>query len=275
MTYQTILYEREDRVGLITLNRPERLNSLSVQLVEELGMLINQIEQDNEVRVIIITGAHRPDGRPCFSAGADLKERADLEAGHDSVYMVTREMMDRELEPGLRGICNRLETMGKIFIAAIDGVCTTGGLELALSCDLRLAAETAQISDLHIKNLGSVGGGGVTVRLARLVGPPKAKEIMFTGEPIDGREALSIGLVNQVFPPDKLLEGTKELAFKIAGMHPEALALAKACMNAAMEMDIQRALRFSYICRAVLPSTEGARAFAEKKPESWSTRTAE
>ena len=268
MTYQTILYERENRLGLITLNRPERLNSISVQLVEELGIFLDQIEQDNEVRVIIITGAHRPDGRPCFSAGADLQERADRPDLYYSVYKVSREMMNRELEPGMRGICNRLETMGKIFIAAIDGVCTAGGLELALSCDLRVASETAQISDLHLKNLGSIGGSGATVRLARLVGPPKAKEIMFTGEPIGGREALNIGLVNQVFPSDKLLEGTKELARKIAGMHPEALALAKACMNAAMDMDIQQALRFSYICRAILPGTEGARAFAEKKPES-------
>lgn len=265
MTYQTILYEREGRLGLITLNRPERLNSLSMQLVEELGILLDQIDKDNGVRSIIITGANRPDGRPCFSAGADLKERAESPDSYDSVYKLTREMMDRELEPGLRGVCNRLETMGKISIAVIDGVCTAGGLELALSCDLRVASETAQISDMHIKNVASIGGAGVTVRLARLVGSPKAKEIMFTGEPMGGREALSIGLVNQVFPSDKLLEGAKQLARKIAGMHPEAVALAKACMNAAMEMDIQQALRFSYICRAILPKAEGARAFVEKR----------
>lgn len=265
MAYQTLLYEKQDGVGLVTLNRPQRLNALSTDLQQEMGALLDEIEQDAGVQVVIITGAPRPDGRPCFSAGADLKERAERPELERSVYDHVQEMMGRGLEPLLAGVCNRMETSPKIFIAAVDGVCTAGGLELALACDIRVASETAQISDLHIKNLGSIGGGGVTTRLARLVGPPKAKEIMFTGEPIGGEEACRIGLVNQFFPPDKLMEGARSLASKIAAMRPEALALAKASMNAAMDMDIQRALRFSYICRAALPLTEGARAFAEKR----------
>ena len=175
-------------------------------------------------------------------------------------------MMDRDLDRRLAGVCSRLETMGKPSIAAIDGVCTAGGLELALSCDIRVASETAQISDLHIKNLGSIGGAGVTVRLARTVGPAWGKEIMFTGEPLNGQEAVGMGLCNHVFPPNRLLEGAIALARRFAAMRPQALAMAKAAMNAAMDLDIERALRYSYAGAAVLPSAEGARAFAEKQP---------
>ncbi|MFH1087074.1 MAG: enoyl-CoA hydratase/isomerase family protein [Chloroflexota bacterium] len=265
MAYQTILYEREDRLGLITLNRPERLNALSEQLVEEMMALLDEIESDDQVRVFIITGGRRADGRPCFSAGADLKERAARPELQRNAYDTVRAMMDRGSDKGLRGLCNRLETMARISMAAVDGICTAGGMELALSCDMRVASETAQMSDMHIKNLGSIGGAGVSTRLARLIGPPKAKELMFTGEPVGGQEACRIGLVNQVFPPDKLIEGAKTLGRKVAAMRPEALALGKAAMNAAMDMDIERALRFSYICQAVRPSTEGYKAFAEKR----------
>ena len=267
MAYECLIYEKiEGGVAFVTLNRPQRLNALSAQLVQELFQTVDEADRDEEVRVLVFTGAPRSDGRPCFSAGADLYEQAQREEGPETLVAIVREMMDRTPGPWLAGFCDRLETFRKPSIAAIDGVCTAGGLELALSCDIRVASETAQISDLHIKNLGSIGGGGVTVRLARTVGPAWAKEIMFTGTPLDGQAAVNIGLANHVFPPDKLVEGVISLARRFAAMRPEALAMAKAAMAAAMDMDLGRALRYSYIGREVLSSKEGARSFTQKQP---------
>ncbi len=275
MAYETIIYEKQKGIGLITLNRPHRLNALSSQLIGEMQQVLNEIERDGEVRVIVITGAPRPDGRPCFSAGADLKEMVEGRPGRSGGG--TRTILDAVEGLVARGeltivqnVCDKLEALGKPSIAAVDGVCTAGGGELALSCDMRVVSETAQISDLHMKNLGSIGGAGVTVRLARTVGTAKAKEIMFTGEPIDGREAWRIGWAIRVFPPDKLLEGAKELARKIATMRPDALRMCKASIDAAIEMDKAQALRYSYLCRATLPPVkEGARAFVEKRKPEW------
>jgi enoyl-CoA hydratase/carnithine racemase len=269
MAYKCLLYKKfEGGVALITLNRPDRLNALSKQLQEELWRALDEVEKDDDVGVMVFTGAPRPDGRPCFSAGADLKEIADQqeELASEGLAGIVQAMMDRGFEPALAGVCSRLETMRKPSIAAIDGICTAGGLELALACDMRVVSETAQISDLHIKNLGSIGGGGVSIRLARTVGQAWAKEIMFTGEPLNVHDAVRIGLANHVFAPDKLLEGALALARKFATMRPMALAMAKAAMSAAMELPIEQALRYSYIGRAALPSAAGARAFARKQP---------
>ncbi|MEE9202151.1 MAG: enoyl-CoA hydratase-related protein [Dehalococcoidia bacterium] len=269
MAYECLIYQKLDGgVALITLNRPQRLNALSNQLQDELWQVLDEVEKDDEVRAMVFTGASRPDGRPCFSAGADLKELSEQSERYSTGGMagLVRAMMDRGFEPRLAGVCSRLDTMGKPSIAAVDGVCTAGGMELALACDIRVASETAQMSDLHIKNLGSIGGAGVSTRMARTVGKSWAKEIMFTGEPLNGQQAVSIGLANHVFPPDKLVEGAVALARKFAAMRPQALAMAKASFNAAMDMDMERGLRYSYIAAAALPAGEGARAFAEKQP---------
>jgi enoyl-CoA hydratase len=267
MAYECITYEDVgDSVALVTLNRPNRLNALNRQLVSELEQVVDHVEESGEVRVLVFTGAPRADGRPCFSAGADLYEQADREESEEALLGTIRALVDRSFGPWLAGFCDRLETLGTPSIAAIDGICTAGGLELALSCDIRVASETAQISDLHIKNLGAIGGGGVTVRLARAVGPAWAKEIMFTGLPMGGQAAVDIGLANHVFAPDKLVEGAVALAKRFAAMRPQALAMAKAAMAASMDMDLGQALRFSYIGREVLSSKEGAKSFTQKQP---------
>ncbi|MDP6346803.1 MAG: enoyl-CoA hydratase/isomerase family protein [Dehalococcoidia bacterium] len=269
MGYENLTFKKLDGgVALITLNRPQRLNALSNQLQEELWSVLDEVEKDDEVRALVFTGAPRPDGRPCFSAGADLKELSQQTERFSTggIASIVRAMMDRGFEPKLAGVCSRMETMGMPSIAAVDGVCTAGGMELALACDIRVASETAQMSDLHIKNLGSIGGAGVSVRLARTVGPARAKEMMFTGEPLNGEQAVSIGLANHVFPPDKLVEGAVALARKFAAMRPQALAMAKAAMNAAMDLELEQALRYSYIGSAALPAGEGAKAFAQKQP---------
>ncbi|MBI4307671.1 MAG: enoyl-CoA hydratase/isomerase family protein [Chloroflexi bacterium] len=268
--YETVLYNKANGVALITLNRPKSLNALSAQILAELDDLLTSIEADAETRVVVITGVPRSDGRPCFSAGADLKELAEkgpLTLKRKGLVAAVEAMATLDpVENQVQSLCDRVESYGRPVIAAIDGVCTAGGLELALACDIRIASETAQISDLHIKNLGIIGGAGVTTRLARAVGPAKAKEIVFTGDPIDGREAWRIGLANRVVPPERLLPEATALAQRFASMRPEALRLAKSSINATMDMDFRQALRYSYLCWAALgDSSAGAKAFAEGK----------
>ena len=268
MPYNTIKYEKEDGVALITLNRPHALNAFSRELSRELTEAVEEAENDDAVRVLVITGAPRADGQPCFSAGADIKEVADK--GLDGM--------------GLKGssIANEVEDITKIgvqvpfqniydsrkpIIAAIDGICTAGGIELAEACDIRLVSETAQISDMHIKNLGLIGGGGATAYLPRLVGPAMAKEMVFTGTPIDGKEAFRTGFANHVYPPDKLMQGAMELAKKIASMDPTAIRMAKASINASMDMDIRQALIYSRLCFAAHSPEEGFDDFVKRSED--------
>jgi enoyl-CoA hydratase len=261
VAYECILYQKlEGQVALVTLNRPHRLNALSRQLVEEMRGALDDVEKDEGVRAVVVMGAPRLDGRPCFSSGADLKEGAEAQGDpiSGSLERIARHMIDPDFETEVAALCSRLEKLTKPSIAAIDGVCTAGGLELALSCDIRVVSETAEISDLHIKNLGNIGGSGVTVRLARVVGPAWAKEIMFSGEPINGHQAVAIGLANHVFPPGRLLEGALTHARKFAAMRPEAVALAKALINGAQDMEMARALHYTYIGSAALQSEGGA-----------------
>ena len=260
MKFQCLILENLDGgVTLITLNRPHRLNALSRQLQEELIGVLDQIENDDDVHAIILTGAPRADGRPAFCPGADLKEEADgsqvpasqlpdramtalVEASHDHHLVAT--------------FCRRLETLGKPSIAAVDGVCTAGGLEIALACDVRVVSQTAQVSDLHIRNLGSLGGAGVTARLPRTVGQAWAKEIMFSGDTFDGDQAVQMGFANHSYAPGELLTEAISLARKFAGMSQKAVALAKAIMDQSLDMNLEQALRYSYIGTATLV-TEG------------------
>ncbi len=262
MKYETLLFNKEDGVCILTLNRPRRLNAMSYQLGGELGQAVDEIERDDEIKVAIITGTSRPDGRGCFSAGADLKERATACRQAPALLSVLQTIWTGE-RLGDEWY-DKVESVKKITIAAIDGVCSAGGLELALCCDLRVVAETAQVSDLHIKNLGVIGSAAITVRLARAVGAAKAKEMAMTGDPIDGREAWRIGLANQVFPTDKLLEGAKELAHKIARMNLAALIAAKTTIDATHDLSYRQALRYADVYSAALGSvTEAAKTFSQ------------
>lgn len=238
---EDLLFQKEDRVAIVTLNRPQRLNALSERIQNELVAVLDEMEKDDDVGAMILTGAPRPDGRPCFSAGADIKEMAErggaisqlllgtLEEGAIKTLWAVGENRDK-----WQFTWNRLQQFSKPTIAAIDGVCTAGGLELALSCDIRVAAETAQIRDLHMANLGILGGGGLQTWLPRMIGVAKAKELMWTGDPIDGNEAYRLDFVQRVFPPDKLIEGAKELAKKIAANPTVPMKVSKMVINASM-----------------------------------------
>jgi enoyl-CoA hydratase/carnithine racemase len=257
MEFQYIKWEQEDNIGIITLNNPRSLNALSASLFKELETKIVEIEKNNSIGAFIITGSPRLDGRPCFSAGADLKQppppetRTTEQIVFDTLYA----MSTGKNATGLAGSAIALEDMGripKISIAAIDGVCTAGGLELALGCDIILVAETAQISDLHLRNLGLIGGAGSCTRFARRVGVSKAIELCCTCDVIDGKEAHRIGFANQVFPPDKLLVGAKEMAKKIASMRPASVAMIKATCNAIYDMDYTMSFRYADACAMAL-----------------------
>ncbi len=256
--YENSKVEKEERVVIITLNRPQRLNALSEGLQRELVSVIEELEKDDNVGVAIITGAPRPDGRPCFSAGADIKEmqemgvtdtqklRGSLEEGLFKTFWAFGESRDQ-----WQNAWNRVQQFTKPLIAAIDGICTAGGLELAMVCDMRYVSETADIRDLHMKNLGILGGGGLQTWLPRLVGIGKAKDIAWTGDPLNGKEAVQIGLAQRVFPPDKLLSETKRIAKSISSSSTTALRLSKVVMNASLNQGIYESLRFSAFAEAL------------------------
>jgi enoyl-CoA hydratase len=252
MPYEAIKYEKNGFYALVTLNRPERMNALGKAMTSEILQVIEEITASDEINALIITGAPRPDGRPCFSAGADLKDIKErgflptltiLPAMHNIVYGERY---------GDGAFWEKVVRCPKITIAAIDGVCSAGGLELALACDLILVSETAQVGDLHMKNMGGIGGAAVTVNLARRVGVSKAIELICTSDFIDGREAHRINFANQVFPPDKLMDGARELAGKIGGMRPQATQMVKACCYAVYNMDYRTAWRYADACSAAL-----------------------
>jgi enoyl-CoA hydratase len=245
MAYETIKYEKEDTFCVITLNRPKSLNALSVKMWQELDNVLEEIAKDDDIRAFIFTGAPRPDGRPCFCAGLDLKEAAGYTVeGHISTPTplntpspVAAFWAQRQPKSVMVPTFENIVWSPKISIAAIDGICTAGGIELATSCDIILASETAQISDMHVKNIGMIGGAGCPINIAWKVGVAKAIELCCTGDVIDGKEAHRIGLANQVFPPDKLLDGAKEMARKIGGMRPAAVTMTKATCRAVQDMD--------------------------------------
>jgi len=252
MTFQNIKWEKEENIGIITLNRPKALNSLSRELFAELEAVLDEIAKNPDIRAFIITGGPRADGRPCFCAGADLKQESTETRPIEQIIFDTLMSMNTRVNAtglaGSRSVFDDLCQIPKISIAAIDGVCTAGGLELALSCDIILVSETAQISDLHVKNLGLIGGGAATTRLARRVGVSKAIELTCTCDVINGQEAHRIHFANQVYAPDKLVEEAKTMARKIASMRPAATAMAKATCRAIYDMDYNMAYRYTDAC---------------------------
>lgn len=275
MSYETIRLERDGDVSIITLNRPERLNALSRQMVAELIAAFAAVRGDG-TRTLVVTGAPRANGQPCFCAGADLKEIAALGPGprpRPGLFGALEGMSVLDTaEDDVQAMMDTLESLPLLTIAAVDGVCTAGGIELALSCDIRLVGANAQVSDLHIKNLGRIGGGGVTARLTRVVGPAWAKEMLITGDAIPPDMALQIGFANHVYPSDRLRDEALALARRIAERRLDAIRMAKVSVDATVDMTRKEALRFSYLCWAAMGGgeqsglgTAGARAFAERR----------
>lgn len=230
--FETIRYDqRDDGIVVLTLDRPERLNALSGPLLDELAAAVERINGDPDVRVFLIRGAPRPDGRPCFSAGVDVQAFADGQG-------VTEEQ-------GF-ALTNRIDDLLKPSIAVIDGVCTTGAGEIALACDFRVVARTARISDWHLAKLGTgLGAWGASTRWARECGVTNAKQMLLTGRVIDGDEAFRIGFASAVFDSAELEAGALAMAGQIAGMNPAGVKLVLAHLDRIGDMTRDQALNWA------------------------------
>lgn len=251
MDYQTIKTEREDTTFIITLNRPDKLNALSPELSAEVVNALEGVRNDEGVRAIIITG-----GPKVFAAGADLSK------------MQT---------PGVVGIYTRnlgadmwqtMAGMPQPTIAAVAGYAFGGGCELAMACDLRIAADNAKFGQPEIK-VGIYPGAGGTQRLSRLVGLGRAKEMVFLGDPIDAQEAYRIGLANKVVAVDSLMDEAKAMAKRLAAMPPFTLRIVKQVMDQGYDIGLEAAIRMERLGFAALFGTEdqreGVTAFLEKR----------
>lgn len=251
MSYETLLIEKEGPIQIVTLNRPERLNAINYQLVLDLEDALGRLEADEEVRCIVLTGAGR-----AFCAGADIKESM---AGPNPKALPIRRRYT---------FFNKLEDVEKPVIAAINGACIGGGFELALCCDFRIAATNAMIGLGEVK-LGVIPAGGGTARLPRLIGPARAKELLYFGNQVDGEEANRIGLVNRAVPAQMLMAEAKKWAAELAERPPLSLKMMKFCVNLGMQMDLLGAIQYEAQCAAVLASTddirEGTEAFLQKR----------
>jgi enoyl-CoA hydratase len=256
-TYELILVEKTDGVGLITLNRPQALNALNMQVMFEVTGALHALDLDDEIGCVVITGSQK-----AFAAGADVKE-----------------MQNFEFSDALLGdIFAGWEAMGAIrkpIIAAVSGYALGGGCELAMMCDFIIAAENAQFGQPEI-TLGIIPGIGGTQRLARAVGKAKAMEMCLTGRRIDAAEAERIGLVARVVPTERLIDEAMKSARTIASMPRAATLLAKECVNRAQESSLSDGVRFErrafHALFATQDQKEGMAAFVEKRKPQFKGR---
>lgn len=262
MDYETILLDKANHVATITLNRPEKLNALTARMGEELINVFGVVDRDDDVRVVIITGAGR-----AFCAGADIQAQFTAEgSGGKEEALINR--IPREFnEP--RALA--LAKVRKPVIASINGPAIGFGCTVTLGCDIRIASETAKFSVPFVR-MGILPEWGSSFYLPRLLGIAKASELVFTAKMVEAKEALEIGLVNHVVPADKLAQVTAEMASTIAAMPPRAIEMSKKALRQGMINDLATQTYYENLGLHYLLGTEdhieGARAFLEKrKPE--------
>ncbi len=258
MTYEFIRLEQSDRVATLTLDRPDRLNAWNLQMREEMRDAVRALVEDDDLRVAIITGAGR-----AFAAGEDVRGMEDLsEVGPKGFRRRVRM---------IHNVFDEIEQMEVPVIAAINGVAAGGGLELALSCDFRFAAQSARMG-LPENNVGLIPGSGGISRLVKLVGPAKAKRLVMTGEIVPAETALAYGLIDEVLPDDGLMDRAREFAALLASKAPLAIGTAKLIINQCVNADTEMGRNLERLGQSALKLSadhaEGTRAFVEKrKPE--------
>jgi enoyl-CoA hydratase len=257
MNYETLQITIESHIATVTLNRPKVLNALNAAMIRELDELFVALATDDSVRVVLLHGA----GGKAFAAGADIAELAQVDATSGETQASRTQRVFR-----------RIETMGKPVIACIDGFALGGGCELAMACTLRLASFSARLGQPEIK-LGLIPGYGGSQRLPRLVGQGAALKMLLTGAMIDASEALRIGLVDEVHPPDKLIERAVELGTLIAAMPPLAVAATVQAVDQGADLPLDQALAleasiFGRLC-GTEDKREGTQAFLEKRSAVW------
>jgi enoyl-CoA hydratase len=240
-TQSPLAIEDHGSVRVLRLNRPEKLNAFNGPLLNALIDAVKTIKRDDSIHCFVITGTPRLDGRPCFSAGDDLEEAAAGQAPKGNPGGELTRLIDEVLKPS---------------IAVIDGICTTGALEIAMACDLRYVADTASISDWHLARLGlGIGGWGASTRLTRLVGVAQAKDLILTGKVIDGAEALRIGLAQRVYPSASLWSESMSAAQAISAMSAQGVRATMMHLSHVEDMTKEEALAFAKQVREALPTS--------------------
>ena len=261
MEFQTIIYEVRDQIAWITFNRPESMNAINRQMTRDLVEACRQVEEDSGIRVAIFTGA----GDRAFSAGMDLKERAET-------AFSPIERRNQKLTQTIHTQSRAIGVMTKPTIAAIRGYCVGGGLEMALACDLRVAAEDAKLGLTEVKR-GLIPGAGGTQRLTRAVGITKALEICLTGDTVSGSEAQGLGLVNIAVTASDVMKAAEDLAGRILKGAPMSVMFIKEAIKKGIELPLEEGLRLEADLSALIGMTEdakeGPRAFAEKRAPVW------
>ncbi|MCR9221488.1 MAG: enoyl-CoA hydratase [Alphaproteobacteria bacterium] len=258
MSYEMILTETRGPVGLITLNRPKALNALCAQLIEELGRALDDMEADEEIGAIVLTGSEK-----AFAAGADIKE------------MASKSFMDVYLQDFITQGWERITTCRKPIVAAVAGYALGGGCEVAMMCDFIIAADTAKFGQPEI-TIGTIPGSGGTQRLTRFVGKSKAMEMCLTGRLMPAEEAERAGLVSRIVPADELLDDAIKTATKIAELSRPAVFMAKEAVNKAYETTLAEGVKFErrlfHATFATEDQKEGMAAFGEKRTPHWKNR---
>ena len=255
MAWDFVRLEGADGITVLTLDRPQKLNAWDAQMREEMRQAVASVVEDDGLRVLIITGAGR-----AFSAGEDVRGMGDLTAAGPRAFRRHVRM--------IHNVFDEIEAMEVPVIAAINGVAVGGGMELALSCDFRLASDQARLG-FPENNVGLIPGSGGCSRLVKLVGPARAKRLVMTGEIIAADEALACGLVEEVVPHDGLLDRVREFAETLASKAPLALGMAKLVINQCANVDLETGRNLERLAQSSLKVTEdhgeGARAFIEKR----------
>lgn len=250
---QNVNFQKKDAIATIELHRPQKKNSLNADLRRELEECLKELADDRNIRVVIITG-----GEEIFCAGADISEIQESTSA-ESAYKHSREFQI---------LCDQIESLPQPVVAAVSGYALGGGCELALACDFRIASESAKFGLPEIK-IGAFPGGGGTQRLPRLIGASKAKELIFTGEPIGAEEALFLGLAMKVVPVARLMEEARAFTAKLAALPRLALQASKAAINKGLEVDLASGLELEARSFGTLAMShdlqEGTRAFLEKR----------
>lgn len=253
MSYETLVVEKEDYLATITINRPKALNAINAQVLYDLEAAIKEVGGDDAIKVVIITGA----GDKSFVAGADITFMLPLTPHEGRFFSALGERVLRSIE-----------LMEKPVIAAVNGFALGGGCELAMACDIRLAADNALFAQPEV-GLGVIPGFGGTQRLPRLIGEGRAKELTYTCDNIKADEAYRIGLVNHVYPADQLMEQARKMAKKIASKAPLAVGYAKFAIGKGMQVDLDSAMSIESdmfgMCCATKDQKEGMGAFVEKR----------
>ena len=253
MKYKSLLLEIKDHIAVVTINRPDKLNALNEQIINDLDAVFDELKDNSDVFVVIITGS----GEKAFVAGADISELNKLDV------VSAKEFSERG-----QAVFNKIEKSNKPIIAAVNGFALGGGCELALACHIRLASETAKFGQPEV-NLGIIPGYGGTQRLARLINTGRAIEYIFTADMIDANEALRIGLVNKVYPLSELLDNAQTIAKKIAEKGQQAIRLAIKSIRAVNEVSLKEGLNLEAslfsLCCGTEDFKEGTSAFLEKR----------